>query len=119
MTNFIEIKTTFSDSKKGQDCLELIIKTILSQELSSCIQSSKIESYYIWPKNSQNINKEQEILVTIKAEKENYQQIEEIILQNHEYELPQIIFSRIDGGYEEYLQWLQQKAQSTEKTLKN
>lgn len=106
MTNFIEIKTTFSNCSKGQKSMNEIIKILLQEKLSKCLQSTKIESHYIWPQDSEEINHEQEILLTIKAKKKNYDKIAKIISDNHQYDLPQIIYSDICGGDNKYLEWL-------------
>lgn len=106
MSKLIEIKTTFSNDEKAISIINKITKLLLQEKLASCIQTSKINSYYCWPKGTSNIKNDEEILLIIKAKIENYQKIAEIILENHEYDLPQIIFNEIAGGYEPFIKWL-------------
>ena len=41
----------------------------------------------------------------MKTRKDLYNDVEKIILDNHNYELPEVIFSDIDG-YDKYLDWI-------------
>ena len=41
-----------------------------------------------------------------KREKENYKQIENLIIKNSSYEVPQIIAILIQDGFKDYLSWI-------------
>lgn len=108
MSQLIEIKTTFGNNAEAIKIINKITKILLQDKLASCIQSCKINSFYCWPEGSNNIQNDEEILLTIKTQRQKYHQIEQIILKNHQYELPQIIFSKISGGYQPFMNWLSQ-----------
>ena len=42
----------------------------------------------------------------MKSKKELYNQIEKIILENHSYEIPQLVAYDIIDGYKRYLNWI-------------
>ena len=99
---YILITTTFDNLNKAKE----VINILLEQHLISCAQMINIESFYHW---KEDINNEKEILVQMKTKKELYKQIEKIILDNHNYEIPQIVSYDIENGYDKYLKWIQQE----------
>ena len=97
---FLIIKTTYpklSEAKK-------LAKILLTKKLAACVQFSKIESSFIW---QNKISCEKEILVSIKTKANSYKKIEKEILDNHPYEIPQIIAIKIDRGVAQYLDCIQ------------
>ena len=42
----------------------------------------------------------------LKAPAGNFEKIKEVILAQSSYELPEIIYSKIEGGHQEYLDWM-------------
>ncbi len=101
--SLIIVKTTYPNLQQANELINCLKIALFKQKLASCISSKVIDSSYIW--QDQIIN-ESEIELEIKAQKHNYLQIEDLILKNHSYQLPQIIYQNIDGGYKKYLQWL-------------
>lgn len=76
---------------------------LLEEELAACVQVDSINSYFKW---EGKIASELEYRVVIKAKSENYNKIEKIITQIHNYDLPQIIKLEIQGGLAKYLNWV-------------
>ena len=99
MSKYILITTTFDNKEEA----EKVIKILLEEKLVSCCQVSTINSTYHWKGNIENSDEYQ---VKMKSKKELYNEIEKIILENHSYEVPQIVYYDIDGGYKEYLDWI-------------
>ncbi len=99
MTNLIIIKTTFTKKAKAKKLAQIL----LEKKLAACIQFSKIESKYVW---NNKIAKSKEILLEIKTNANLYNQIEEIILKNHEYEIPQIFAIKADFCHLQYEKWV-------------
>ncbi|HLD77299.1 MAG TPA: divalent-cation tolerance protein CutA [Rickettsiales bacterium] len=95
----IIIKTTFSEKSQAKN----LAKNLLAQKLAACVQISKIESFYIWKNKFTN---SEEILVEIKTKANLYKKIEEIILQNHEYEIPQILAVKVHESSASYDKWV-------------
>jgi periplasmic divalent cation tolerance protein len=81
-----------------------IARKLIEDKAAACVNIIKgIDSIYWW-KNK--IETDQENLLIIKTSEEKYQQIEEIILENHSYENPEIISFQIRKGSEKYLSWI-------------
>jgi periplasmic divalent cation tolerance protein len=98
----ILITTTFDNKEEA----EKVIDILLEERLVSCCQMSTITSKYHW---KGNIEKSLEYQVKMKSKKELYSEIEKIILENHSYETPQIVYYEIDGGYKDYLDWINEE----------
>jgi len=94
------VYTTTND----KDVAKKIAKSLLEKKLAKCIQIMPIESFYEW-KNK--IEQDNEYLLIIKSSSK-FSKIEKEILANHNYELPEIIATNINEGYEKYLNWLKE-----------
>lgn len=96
---FIIIETTYpnlaSAKKLGQ--------TLLNKKLTSCVQFLKIESSYFWQEKIENSH---EILVRIKSKNSLFSDIEKIIKNDHDYEVPQIFSTLLNQGSTAYLNWI-------------
>lgn len=100
--SYIIIKSTFANKKEA----EKIAKKIIEEKLAACIQISKIESYYRWNNKIENSN---EYKIEIKTLRKNYKKIEELIIKNHKYEIPEIISHKINKGSKKYLNWIKKE----------
>lgn len=80
-----------------------LASAIVDKKLASCVQLSKIESFYIWEENACI---DPEIRLTIKTKTALYEQLEEFIQNRHSYEVPQIIMIPVTNGSEDYLRWI-------------
>jgi len=94
MTPFI-IQTTTNSYKEAKKIAKLLIK----QKLAACVQITKIESIYEWDKK---VCEDKEYLLNIKTKKENYKKIKRKIKENHSYDLPEIIGTKIVSLSKEY-----------------
>lgn len=96
---FIIVKTTCANLAKAKK----LAKILLQEKLAACVQLEAIESFYSWEKKIVN---SAEISLSIKTKKSRYKKIEKIILQNHDYKIPQILAIDINQGLEGYLHWI-------------
>lgn len=99
MNQYIIITTTFDN----KDELDKVSKILLEDRLVSCCQVYNIESSYWWKDSIVDAN---EYLLKMKTKKELYKEVERIILENHSYEVPEIITYNIEDGYSKYLNWI-------------
>ena len=99
MSQYIMITTTFDSKDEADKLMDLL----LQQRLVSCCQLSNITSSYHW---KGKIEKNEEFLLKMKTKKELYKEIEKVILDNHSYEVPQLVAYDIVEGYSEYLKWI-------------
>lgn len=101
MGKYIVVSTT-SNNKM---VLNNISKILLEKRLVSCAQVFNIESTYWW---NGDLVDDSEYLLKMKTRKDLYKGVEKIILDNHNYELPEVIFCDIDG-YDKYLKWIDEE----------
>lgn len=97
---FILIISTANNSDEAKKLAELIVK----EQAAACVSvSSPVLSVYRW---KSNVETEKEVMLFIKTVKNNYQRVEQLIIKNHSYEVPEIIALPITQGEERYLQWI-------------
>ncbi|MFY9589392.1 divalent-cation tolerance protein CutA [Rickettsia endosymbiont of Halotydeus destructor] len=99
MRQYCIILTTINNLQIAQK----ITSTLLELNLAGCVQIDNVKSYFKW---EGNIVSEDEHRILIKANSDNYQKIEEVIVKIHNYEVPQIIKIDIDDGLKIYLDWI-------------
>ena len=93
------VVTTLSDN------LESIIKIqkeLLENHLASGCQISEVNSTYWW---NNKINESKEYKLEVRTLEKLFSDIELIINQNHNYELPEISYYEINGN-KEILEWI-------------
>jgi periplasmic divalent cation tolerance protein len=100
MSEFIEIKWTSGSLDEARK----VSRFLVQERYVACAQITPwIESIYMW--NNQ-LDTTQESRIVFKARKDQFEKIKEIILQNSVYELPEITWTFIDGGHQQYLDWI-------------
>jgi periplasmic divalent cation tolerance protein len=82
---------------------EKISTLLVSRKLAACVQMLPMQSCYRWKGEIVN---DTEVLLLIKTRSELYQEVETAILENHSYELPEIVQIPIEQGFDPYLQWM-------------
>jgi len=81
-----------------------IAHLLVEKQLCACVNIVPgVQSVYQW---KGKIESSQEHLLIIKSIKTAYSQIEQHIVKNHPYELPEIIAVSIDTGLPDYLSWI-------------
>lgn len=86
---------------------EMLAGSVLSRRLGACVQIySGISSSYWW---KGEIVQDSELVVSIKSCKENYQELEQVLLNIHPYDVPEIISLRIDEISPTYLLWMKEE----------
>jgi len=95
------VQTTTNSYKEAKK----IAKVLIKKKLAACIQISKIESFYEW---DNTICEDKEYLLSIKTKKENYKKIEREIKENHSYDLPEIIGTKIVSLSKEYKNFIKE-----------
>ena len=93
---------TLKDARK-------IMKELLEKRLIACCQIQSIDSSYWW---NQRIENEKEYLLIMKTKASLYNEVEQEILENHPYEVPEITMTEITDGYFEYLNWIKDETKN-------
>lgn len=97
--DFIVIYTTFPD----QMTAEKIIDGLVRNRLAACGNIFQTVSIYTW---KDKIEKASEYGAIIKTSRHNYKKVENYIIKNHPYEVPEIISWPIEKGLKLYLDWI-------------
>ncbi len=99
MSSLIEIHWTCGNIDEARK----ISRHLVNERLVACAQITPwIESIYLW--NNQ-LETAQESKITLKSELAQYDEIKETIEKLCTYEVPEITYTIIDGGNENYLNW--------------
>lgn len=81
-----------------------LAQTLVTQHLAACINIiPQIQSVYEW---EQQVVSDSEVLLLIKTRHEHYGAIEQVFVQQHPYEVPELIGLPIETGLSHYLRWL-------------
>ncbi|MGI2170358.1 divalent-cation tolerance protein CutA [Shewanella sp. MF05960] len=100
------ILTTCPDAETAKT----IATALVENQLAACVQIGQaIESVYCW---NNEICQSQEVPLQIKCMAEQYNAIEQLVIQMHPYEVPEFIATPIIGGFGPYLQWIKDNSLS-------
>lgn len=66
-----------------------------------------VESVYMW---DNKLETTQESKIIFKTCLENYDKIKELIEKNCKYEVPEILWFKIEGGNKAYMDWMKESA---------
>lgn len=101
MTNKQIVLTTVGSKEEAQK----IAQALVERRLAACVNiSGPIESVYRW---KGQVESAQEWLLLVKTSAAELEGVRDAIRELHSYELPECIALRIEGGSEEYLQWIE------------
>jgi periplasmic divalent cation tolerance protein len=83
---------------------ESLAEKIVGAKLAACVQvMPEMKSFYFW---EGAVKKEPEHLLLIKTLPEKYEELHLFILENHSYDVPEIIALQASEVSETYLDWL-------------
>lgn len=102
---FIIIYTTFPHRRKARQ----LAKNLIKDKLVACANIFKIDSLYPW---KGELEEAREYGVLLKTRADLYPQVEAKIKSYHPYELPCIISWKIDNGFKEFLNWIDENVGS-------
>jgi periplasmic divalent cation tolerance protein len=86
-----------------------IAEMLVTRKLAACVQISAISSVYAW---HGELHKDAEHLLLIKTVPTRYDDIQAAILENHSYEVPEIVQLPIENGLPAYLAWISENTSS-------
>lgn len=83
---------------------EHLAKKIVEAKLAACVQVlPKMKSFYFW---EDEVKQEHEYLILIKTMKDKFSKLEEFILENHSYDLPEVVGVEAAKVSEKYIKWV-------------
>lgn len=103
MVNFVPvIITTTGDDR---EVLDSLAKALVDRRLAACVQiSGPITSCYRW---EGKVESAEEFSCSIKTASHLQDQVESVVNELHNYDVPQLITVEVNGGSKEYLNWVQ------------
>jgi periplasmic divalent cation tolerance protein len=91
--------TTVPNKEEG----ETLARKIVEQRLGACVQVlPQMTSFYFW---EGEIQKDSEHLILIKTLSEKYKDLQDFIIKNHSYSVPEIIALSAQDVFRGYLEW--------------
>lgn len=100
-SSYCIILTTTGELAEADKIAELLVE----RHLAASVQINPVRSIYTW---EGKVNRETEFVLSIKTRPDLYPRVETAILENHTYQVPEIIQIPIESGYSRYLDWIDQ-----------
>ena len=83
-----------------------LVDLVLASRLSPCIQCVPLSSYYRW---QGKLCEEEEVLMSCKVFEKDFKKLQKLIMQNHPYEVPEIIGIRLYKVAKKYKRWCEKE----------
>ena len=99
MEDYCTILSATGSMEEAKNIANILVKA----KFAACVQITDITSVYEW-KNK--INCDEEKLLIIKTKTSLYNDVQRAILENHSYEVPEIIMIPVKNGLSKYLSWI-------------
>ena len=97
MKNHITVFTTVSSSEEAKK----ISRGLVEKKLAYCVNTiPSIQSTYFW---DEKLCVDEELLLIIKTKEEKFSMLKDWILENHSYDIPEVIALPIIQGSSDYL----------------
>jgi len=89
------------------DSATAIARHLVERGLAACVNMvAPVRSVYRW---RGEVTEDSETLMLIKTTESRYDELEQAIIANHPYELPEVIAVPIERGFKQYLQWINEQ----------
>jgi len=103
MSEILLVATTLETQQEAED----LATCILDKRLAACAQiTGPITSLYWWQGKIEN---SKEYILSLKSTSDLYDSLEQLIKENHPYETPEIIATRLNRCSHEYKIWLEKE----------
>jgi periplasmic divalent cation tolerance protein len=100
------VLTTVADRDAGA----ALARALLERRLAACVNiGAPVESLYHW---RGRIETGHEVPLTIKTRASLYPEVEALIRELHDYELPEIVAVPVTGGHADYLAWIAEETRA-------
>jgi periplasmic divalent cation tolerance protein len=102
MPETLLVMTTMPD----EDSAKALAEQLVEGGLAACVNvGAPMASIYQW---EGQVTQDSERLLTIKTTVDRYAALEDVIVERHPYELPELIAVPITHGLSAYLAWIEQ-----------
>ena len=87
----------------SQEEANRLAQLLVARRLAACVQIVNASSVYMW---KGDLRREGEYLLFIKTAAHRYPDVETALVENHSYEVPEIIQIPVVQGLDRYLAWI-------------
>ena len=100
MANVMQVESTVGSRKAGAE----LATALVERRLAACVQViGPISSTYWW---EGAVETEEEFLLLCKTDRERVNELTEMLTELHEYDVPEVLAFRIEGGHRSYMEWV-------------
>ncbi len=86
---------------------QILARLLVETRLAACVNLlPQVQSVYRW---GDQVEIDNEVLLLIKTQADRMDALKQCVLENHPYELPEIIAVEINSGLAGYLDWINQQ----------
>ena len=90
-----------------RDEADKMARALVEKRLAACINVvPKIHSFFWW---EDAVQEDEESLLIAKTTRDRFASLREYVVENHPYELPEIIALPLVDGFSEYVDWVKQE----------
>ncbi|MBU8934474.1 MAG: divalent-cation tolerance protein CutA [candidate division Zixibacteria bacterium] len=87
-----------------RDEVKRIARGLVENRLAACVNIiPRIESYYRW---DDKVEYDEEALLFVKTTSDKFEALRAWVVDNHPYDLPEIIAVPLSEGHSDYLAWI-------------
>ncbi|KAH7302174.1 hypothetical protein KP509_23G059600 [Ceratopteris richardii] len=105
-TGNIVVYVTVPNKDAGKE----LANSIINSRLAACVnQVPGVESTYLW---EGKVETDSEVLLIIKTRESLLESLTQHVIQNHKYDVPEVIALPIIGGNPSYIKWLEESTKA-------